>query len=520
MDPLLKLALAGTSRGGEPRTETPVDGLFDSAPAESAERRVLLRAGALAIYERAGRQAQTLTDTTPESALEEHLSPCSARAADIVRGLIEKKDPVLFEALDRLRRAGLRLPHGLLPLALSTDWTEARPALETVLGERGRWLARLNPEWVWATGDDRDLRTIWEEGTLKDRVSALRRVREQDPALGREWLSEAWRQEKAETRAAMLEAFEVSLSPEDETFLESVLGDRSVKVRAVAADLLARLPGSAYARRNADRADSIIAGYESPSTGFLGRRRSGSLLVEPLSGMDKDWRRDLPGDDAPPGVGEKMWNMVRTLGAVSPTRWERRFRTTPEELVAAAHGEWEAMLLAGWCKAAGRHGDENWAWPLWERCYRMPDDADGRMAWEAALFLAPLLPQEELATVLPGLLYGRAKEMCLRLAMTLRAVPAPWRPELSGAYMECLRKRLEGFEKYGQVSGGDPWLLTLPRAASALSPESFDQGIRAREWLGGWVGKGNHIMLQWNADLTKLEETVELRRKLVEEIPL
>jgi hypothetical protein len=44
-------------------------------------------------------------------------------------------------------------------------------------------------------------------------------VRERDPALGREWLSETWRQEKADATSAMLEAFEENLSPEDEPFL-------------------------------------------------------------------------------------------------------------------------------------------------------------------------------------------------------------------------------------------------------------------------------------------------------------
>jgi hypothetical protein len=63
-------------------------------------------------------------------------------------------------------------------------------------------------------------------------------------------------------------------------------------------------------------------------------------------------------------------------------------------------------------------------------------------------------------------------------------------------------------------------LLTLSHAASSLALESLAGAIGLKELLGGWAGKGNYVMLQWGRDLDKFEETLELRRKLVEEIPL
>ena len=340
---------------------------------------------------------------------------------------MDQRTSILVEALERLRLAGLRLPHALLPGAMNVV-QELRPAVVSVLGERGRWLARLNPEWSWAVGDEGDLRDVWDEGDLKERTSVLRRVRGRDPALGRAWLSETWRQEKADARSAMLEAFEENLSPEDEPYLESSLGDRSMKVSAVAADLLARLPGSAYALRNAERAEAIIAGYEPPSTGFLGRRRSGKLMVEIPPAVDEEWKRELPGEASPPRkISERAWTVVRTLEVIPPVYWERRFGATPEELVAA-RGEWEAVLLTGWRRAAVRHGQESWAWPLWRRWHEAPETQHDLTS--TLELLAPLLPHAELGGVL------RRSGMSHELAYTLNALPGPWDEELSLLYME------------------------------------------------------------------------------------
>jgi len=373
---------------------------------------------------------------------------------------VDQRTSILLEALERLRLAGLRLPHALLPGAMNVV-EELRPAVVAVLGERGRWLARLNPEWAWAVGDEGDLRDVWDEGDLKERTSVLRRVRERDPALGRAWLSETWRQEKADARSAMLEAFEENLSPEDEPFLESSLGDRSMKVRAVAADLLARLPGSAYALRNAERAEAIIAGYEPPSTGFLGRRRSGKLMVELPPAVDEGWKRELPGEASPPRkMGERAWTVVRTLEVIPPVYWERRFGATPEELVAAARGEWEAVLLTGWRRAAVRHGQGSWTWPLWRRWQEAPETQHDLTS--TLELLAPLLPLAELGGVL------RSSGMSHELAYTLNALPGPWDEELSLLYLEKLRKHVpRTFTGNRDVS--DPWLGTPQPAAERIA---------------------------------------------------
>jgi hypothetical protein len=474
----------------------------------------LLRAGTRAVYRAAGRLAESGIEA-PQPAPDETISACSAKAAELLgRLLVDQRTSILLEALERLRLAGLRLPHALLPGAMNVV-QELRPAVVAVLGERGRWLARLNPEWAWAVGDEGDLRDVWDEGDLKERTSVLRRVRGRDPALGRAWLCETWRQEMADARSAMLEAFEENLSPVDEPYLESSLGDRSMKVRAVAADLLARLPGSAYALRNAERAEAIIAGYEPPSTGFLGRRRSGKLMVEIPPAVDEEWKRELPGEASPPRkIGERAWTVVRTLEVIPPVYWERRFGATPEELVAAARGEWEAVLLTGWRRAAVRHGQESWAWPLWRRWHEAPETQHDLTS--TLELLAPLLPHAELGGVL------RSSGMSHELAYTLNALPGPWDEELSLLYLEELRKHVpRTFARNRDAS--DPWLGTPQPAAERIALSCLDHAtvLQPDEVLPERMfSDGQVLRYYWREKLEMFEETLELRRRLVKEIPL
>jgi hypothetical protein len=474
----------------------------------------LLRAGTRAVYRAAGRLAESGIEA-PQPAPDETISACSAKAAELLgRLLVDQRTSILLEALERLRLAGLRLPHALLPGAMNVV-QELRPAVVAVLGERGRWLARLNPEWAWAVGDEGDLRDVWDEGDLKERTSVLRRVRGRDPALGRAWLCETWRQEMADARSAMLEAFEENLSPVDEPYLESSLGDRSMKVRAVAADLLARLPGSAYALRNAERAEAIIAGYEPPSTGFLGRRRSGKLMVEIPPAVDEEWKRELPGEASPPRkIGERAWTVVRTLEVIPPVYWERRFGATPEVLVAAARGEWEAVLLTGWRRAAVRHGQESWAWPLWRRWHEAPETQHDLTS--TLELLAPLLPHAELGGVL------RSSGMSHELAYTLNALPGPWDEELSLLYLEELRKHVpRTFARNRDAS--DPWLGTPQPAAERIALSCLDHAtvLQPDEVLPERMfSDGQVLRYYWREKLEMFEETLELRRRLVKEIPL
>ena len=525
MDALTRAAVAGTSREAPPPGDLPTDGLLEGAAGMSPERLVLLRSGARAVYRTAGRAAESGVKP-PSPAPEETLPACSAKAAEVVRQLLAgRRDAILHEALERLRVAGLRLPHALLPEALNVERKEPRSAVLAVLGKRGRWLAGFNPAWEWANASERrgteeDDETAWQESTLPERLAALRRIRCRDAGRGRFLVEEVWKAEKAEARAAFVEALRDGLSLGDEAFLERALDDRSVKVRGAAAALLARLPGSAYAGRAEARADAVLDGYEPPGRDLLRRRRAGRLAVRLPEAADEAWRRDLPGEEKPPrGVGEKAWMIYRALSVTQPGHWEARFGAGPSELVSADCGGWEAAVLAGWCSAANLHGSRAWAVPLWERCYRMrgrEQASEGRMLWDGALSLAGLLSGAELAGAFPRLL--EKGEMTEGLARTLVLLPGPWDEALGERYLEALLAKNKKVFR-GRDYPGSHWPGTLQTAAERLPTVCLQRAnVEAPDQPED--GQEQYYEGYWRRELREFEETLELRRRLMKEIPL
>src|SRR3989442_11450638 len=64
---------------------------------------------------------------------------------------------------------------------------ELRQWLAPVLGERGRWLGALNPQWGYASGveETADPELVWQEGSVEQRLALLRSERATDAAKAR-----------------------------------------------------------------------------------------------------------------------------------------------------------------------------------------------------------------------------------------------------------------------------------------------------------------------------------------------
>jgi hypothetical protein len=350
IDNLARLALTGTARqpSAAVRSELPIDPLLESLAAESPERRLLLAAGAAALYRSAG---QPLTPASPASsaaAVEAQL-PCSPKVAQLLVELVRAKQVDLgVEAARLLDRAGRRVPHDILPVLLDVTEADLRKALRPILGERGRWLAPFNADWLWAVNriDEvpaslSDLDTVWNEGTLAARIAVLTRLHELQPSRARDWLSQVWPKEKAEPRAQLLAAFGTTLTADDEPFLENILDDRSMAVRTAAARLLARIPGSRLSQRMIARADAMLT-YEAPKAGMLSKLKAlaggagGKLTVEPPQEIDAAWERDGIPAKVSQEVGKRAYWLRQVLSMVPLPHWQQRYGIAPDALLSAA----------------------------------------------------------------------------------------------------------------------------------------------------------------------------------------
>ena len=362
-------ALLGTENGrAQPTLPAALEEALDPTEAMTPAARFLTRAGALALWRRAGYQPARHDAPGPAPCPPETAPSISPASAGHLRTMLGgHQTEVLTEWLGEVIRRGYRVPPELLPALLdrARGHRTERPLVLAAGGKRVRWLAGHHPAWDFAADEAPE---HWEAGGREQRAAILRGWRASDPADAREKLAAVWSGESADTRAAFLAALEDGLSDADEPFLERALDDRARDVRQGAAGLLARLPGSAFAARMTARTDAMLR-FE--PGGFLKRATLGVTLPD---GSDVAAKRDGLDPkvlDLPRALGsEEAATLAYSLGAVPLRHWAERFGQTPETLLKAAERhDLAAALITGWGLAAARQHDATWmrallSWPL------------------------------------------------------------------------------------------------------------------------------------------------------------
>ena len=419
-------------------------------------------------------------------------------------------------ALERLYQAGLRLPDTLLPHALgaATGMRHLRPATLAVIGNRGSEIAAQHPGWLWATARSPADETLWKEGTFAQRVAILEVVRACNPACGREWLETAWVNETPKFRSEAIDALLVRLSPDDEPFLESALGDRSPKVRAKASKLLARLPNSAFALRMRERADTML---DVVTTGGNAGRQ---LLVTPPTTVNRAWRRDRLIANPSQAVGVQNWWLTTALASVPPIHWSERFNSHPADLIAAAaQNGYGPAILEGWAEAAGNHGDDEWAILLWKWwCHYHT----GHLYYRHAFLVLRWALIRRLSRVQADALALETvpcdaksdDQRWLDALEAMQSFPTPWPVEVGMRFLDGLRDRApQGFQ-FGYPY--DPWLKAVTLAEAAMP----------RECIPRFIDELAHIPLEepggerqlWREYREGFIEGLRIRQRLEEEI--
>ncbi len=428
---VLASALVGTARSGD-RAEV----LLDAAAAHALRR----RAG-VALVPRASPSMPAPVDDTPP------VGPAAAARVDALlaldsatRDALPVRDmaarlELLAEWLAAAAGARRRLPAELVPALLEAGRRHRglRPLVAPVAGPLAGWLAAQRAEWSYASSTSPDRSTVdgsevWELGAIGSRVAYLRRLRQDDPARARELLEAAWDAESLDDRAALLSALETGLATADEPLLERALDDRRRQVRAVALDLLARLPGSGYARRMAARASACVD-----------LRGAGQVGIVPPAACDRSMRRDGITPRPPAGTGERAWWLEEILARTPLSGWPE-----PSSFLARQVSDaWAVTVRRGLARAAAGQQDGAWAVALVDAltadvaAHGHPDD---QLLLKA---LYDVLPIEALtARATAALDRGLAAAMAVGLEHVLALCPRPWPPAVAEAVFGALADHL------------------------------------------------------------------------------
>ena len=471
---LLRIGLLGTRQSGE--ALPPLPGL--AAAADGPEQRLLLGAGALALMQKAGFRPPAAAAAPPAPALAEAWQPLGPLGTECFRALLAGSRFVAFRTdyWAQMEQHQRLVPPGLLVAALNNaDFRLHLPGtMSALLGERGQWLARQNPDWHAVLAPrhaSRDPAT-WETGDLHARRFFIQLLHQDDPEQARQLLAAALPAEPAAAQAALLGELEHTVTAADAPLLLSYLTAKSKEVRQTVVPLLVRLPGSALVERLWQRALPLLA-LKRP---LLGRTK---LLVELPAAWDKAWQADgIEQKTSGFEGGERAGWLGQLLALLPPSRWAAHFQVSAEELLALAEAtDWGPLLLRAWARAAYLHQDKPFAAPLLLRHFAQP----GLLLHRQATHLTWLLSDAEKIALLRTLLPPRTGEVPAFLPEFLKYIFVPWPADIVQA---VLRSVVHGLAPAVTNPYGEPHqrLFSLLNSLASYVPD--DQLPACAEVLG------------------------------------
>ncbi|HLZ27795.1 MAG TPA: DUF5691 domain-containing protein [Chloroflexota bacterium] len=335
---LLETALAGSLRR-DPAAVLPA---FADLPPED---RLLRSASYAGLRRLAGRPldpvaAVVVVEPCGPEALKAISPAAGARLLEILAG----QPALLLEWLDLAEQGKWRVSHDCLPELLDHAIAHAdiHDRVMLVGGERLSWLANLKPEWHFAARIDPDEQ--FATGTPTERARALRRIRRQNPARGRQLLEAVFygRTERAETRSVLLDALREGLSAADEPLVQQAVQDSRKELREKGLRLICRIPDSRFAQRWIERAHRLVVVREH----VVDVREPGEL--------DPVWLDDGLDPHPPKGMGATAWIIQQTLAFTPPSIWPH------DALPAIQRNDWSQPLLSGLAQAAAAYAEADW----------------------------------------------------------------------------------------------------------------------------------------------------------------
>jgi hypothetical protein len=420
---LTSVALLGTERQNVPSAQGTV--LENVLTESNSKEETLLDAVATAsLYLRSGWQAAQNLEPALEVSLADTLSPMSKEMQECFVSIMQQEANLKAELFQLMAAAKVKPERGWVHKILE----EARrnPAIRAdvlnIIDERGRWLAKFLPVGDWVVPSVLS-ENLWDEGKLNERVAYLKQLRGTDAAKARGLLEESWSGEASESRADLLSAFEINLSLDDETFLESCLEDKKKDVRKTAASLLNSLPDSKLVQRMTERAKRFVT-YK--PAGMLGLKKAELEITLPET-FEKDWAKDgIKQKSVPYGMGEKAWWLSQMLVRVPPGTWGE------PKILSDVTKEWKNMFRNACHAATLTFRDVTWA------RYFLPD--------EAMMRVFPLEERQDYVMKSLSTMQGPITTSD-SLWLDLIELPKPWNPGLEEALLKRVQLSLLNWSK-------------------------------------------------------------------------
>ncbi len=452
---LTAVALLGTDRQGTipAIVEDALTPLLAQIDTTDTEGWILSAAGLLSAYQQAGQLLPKQERPCPEPCPSDPSVFASERCFPFFKMILgDEFKQALPEFLTLLSQNGQCAPPQYLPQLL--DWGRTHREVNlvmAVLGQRGEWLARQNPDWSYAIATPQstaatDYVALWETGDRTARLNLLKQWRQIDPDAAREQVASSWKQESAKDRAEFLACFELGLSLADEAFLDKALGDRGKDVRRTAAILLSTLPDS----RLSNELGTLVQAYVQFKE--AGKQLKPTVNLPNLE--DEQWKpyeflKQTALHPMQKKQGDRANLLTELIGFAPLSVWESV--GSPQTLLGAIiRSDWELMFIEGWGMAAQWQHNLPWAEALlnWF-CAQKTSVQQERIVLEAMGQLFRLLPAEWQAQWITDQLNEKSWDDYV-LEEFLNQLPTPWSLDLSRALLVSVCQYLEKAQALGE----------------------------------------------------------------------
>lgn len=368
---LINAALLGTHKVGLSALELPdaLSGYLQQLTSGEEEDKFLQIAALFSQYYNAGWQAAKIDNILPEPAGEETQPYCSAKAVTILQQILLDETTRLIEFWIHLccKKGKLAPPQfvpALFEFALSKK--NFKESVLLITGQRGKWLQQFNEDWKFnQTEGTRE--EIWQNGSMAERTSLLKKIREENPALALEWLRQTWPQENANARHSLLLSLSTGLSESDIPFLESLLNEKSTKVVKTAWDMLKQLPSS-----------RILSVYqEILRNAFQLKKEKGLLsskktfeIQAPENPNEIIFQSGVEKMSSEKGVSDADHWLKQMMAYVPPDFWTDNFQTEAKEILMLFlnHKKYK-FYLSALVNAVVLHRQRQWAKVMIEQSY-------------------------------------------------------------------------------------------------------------------------------------------------------